>query len=82
MKQSSIYNEIREERKNQDNKWGGANNDDYHTEETWVVFLVKHLGKAMIFANKWDLIIFRKQMIRVAALAVAAIEWCDRKNIK
>jgi hypothetical protein len=73
-----IYDEIKEERMRQDNKWGGASHDDEHIYADWFDFIVRHTTKSL----EDDGILFRKQMVRVAALAVAAIEWCDRRTLK
>jgi len=37
---------------------------------------IKHLGRAVHFP--WTPEMFKRQMIVIAALAVAAIEWADR----
>ena len=70
----SIYADIRNERKNQDRKWGGPSHDDCHDEQDWIAYVRRHTDKA-----SYD---FRKQMIRVAALVVAAAESYDRKKDK
>lgn len=80
-----ILEEIREERKHQDKKWGGPNYDDQHDPYAWAAFVTNYLGQALSdFVNesgqyearyrKW-----RYNMVKVAALAVAAIEVVDRK---
>ena len=73
-----IYDEIQQERDLQDQKWGGTVHDDKHTSHDWVAYLVKHVGLAV----HWPFSVegFRRQMIRVAALAVAATAWCDRQT--
>lgn len=71
-----IWDEIQLERTRQDVKWGGADHDDQHNWHDWVAYLVRHTGKAVVWP--FDLGTFRRQMVRVAALAVAAIEWADR----
>lgn len=73
-----IYDEIREEREAQDKKHGGPENDDKYNSNDWVAFIAKHAGQAM--RRPWNRKVFRRQMIRVAALAVAAVEWCDRNH--
>lgn len=72
----TIYEEVHDERVAQDKKWGGAERDDTNTSYHWLAYLTKHSGRAV--TNPWDRALFRQQMIRVAALAVAAVEWCDR----
>lgn len=76
----TIIQEILSEREYQDNKWGGEAHDDTHQSHDWVAFIIKHMGKAITWP--WDGERFRAQMIRVAALALAAVEWYDRGNMK
>lgn len=67
-----IYDEIKNERIEQDKKWGGASHDDSHTPEEWSSFIRQRLAKSMTAERR------RYQLVRVAALAVAAIEAHDR----
>ena len=71
------YDDIREERAKQDQKWGGASHDDRHGVVDWVSYITHHAVSALADAN---LFTFRRQMVRVAALAVAAIESADRAD--
>ena len=73
-----IVEEIRKERGAQKEKWGGPESDHAYNVETWVAAIVKHLGKTL--HHPYSVRRFRYQMIRVAALAVAAIEWIDRTD--
>ena len=77
----SIYEEIRKERCRQDEEWGGSNHDDSHKMFDWIAYLTKHTGKAVLWDGHYKdrIIRFRNQMIRIAALAIAAIEWVDRQ---
>jgi hypothetical protein len=80
-----ILEEIREERNHQDKKWGGPAHDDQHNAYAWVAFITTYLGQAISdFVNENHLGLvqlrkFRYNMVKVAALAVAAIEVVDRK---
>jgi len=76
----SVFDEIKAERQRQKDKWGGAAHDDHHSTWDWIVFITKHNGLAMEPGSqeRLDIPSYRYQMVRVAALAVAAIEWCDR----
>lgn len=71
----SVYDEIRAEREHQDAKWGGPMHDDDHDEFDWLSYLDEHLGKAR---NAHETGTYRRQLVRVAALAVAAVESFDR----
>jgi hypothetical protein len=73
----SIYAEIDQERAAQDAEWGGAEHDDSHGAVDWAAFIRKHLSKA--FQLPLERATFRRQMVRIAALAVAAVEWHDRQ---
>jgi hypothetical protein len=75
MSRDYIWKEILDERAKQDQEHGGIPNDDNNSMGDWVNWIVRHLGKSLT----WDWNIFRYQMVRVAALAVAAIEMVDRK---
>ena len=80
-----ILEEIHEERKHQDKKWGGPAHDDQHDPYAWVSFITVYLGQSVSdFVNESGrfeskLRKFRYNMVKVAALAVAAIEVVDRK---
>ena len=70
-----IFEKIRIEREYQDNKWG--NTDQYNNEYNWAAYigayayrsLIGHPGESQ--ARKEA---FKADMIKVAALAVAAIQ--------
>jgi hypothetical protein len=78
MELNDILDQIKKERQQQDDKWGGPLHDDEHTNFDWIAYITKHLGRAVMWPFEAD--IFRNQMIRVAALAVAAIQWVDRRT--
>ena len=67
---------VRVERAIQDDKWGGEDHDDRHTSHDWVAIIIRHLGRAVMWP--FDVDKFGEQMVRVAAIAVAAVEWADR----
>jgi hypothetical protein len=75
-----IFNEIEAERHAQDQKWGGPDHDDRHGSYDWVAFVARDLGLAV--TRPWDAGEFRRRMLRVASLAVAAIEWADRAEAR
>lgn len=72
-----VCTEIRAERFKQDEKWGGPAHDDNHDFTDWISYIVKHLGKCVVWSG--NIRKYRGQLVRVAALAVAAIESFDRK---
>lgn len=70
----SIFADINAERGYQDEKWGGPVHDDEHSVHDFVAFITKYAGNA-VEASAFDQ---RKALIKVAALAVAAVEKIDR----
>jgi hypothetical protein len=81
----AIYQEIETERRSQDRQWGGPWHDDTHSPLDWWLFInrqwerggddtrVSHaVGLAGWHAN------VRGRFVKIAALAVAAIESIDR----
>ena len=63
------------ERQHQDEKWGGKEHDDQHEPDDWLGFANNVICE--ICEHTTD---FRTGMVKVAALALAAIESHDRKN--
>jgi hypothetical protein len=76
-----IFQAITTEREYQDQKWGGPQHDDTHSAHDWVTYIVKYLGKWQAWPA-FSMYDFRRSMVKVAALAVAAIEWADRRIAK
>jgi NTP pyrophosphatase (non-canonical NTP hydrolase) len=73
-----IYKEIKQERKSQNKKWGEQN----HKPEKWLAILGEEYGEACKSAIEFDKSSYRKELIQVAAVAVAAIENLDRGEKK
>lgn len=80
----AIYREVETEREVQIEKYGGRGHDDQHTFNDWIVLSARYATAAAAYpacSEDWrreDSDRFRKNMIRVAALAVAAVEFIDR----
>jgi hypothetical protein len=74
MNRQTIYAAIEAERAYQDEKWG-TDFDVANTPNDWVTYITKYLGQAVTMP--WDGKRFREQMLKVAALAVAALEQED-----
>jgi len=74
--EKEIFDEIHAERVYQDHKWGGPPHDDKHTNHDWVAYIIRYLGRTIVWP--WESCVFRTNMVKIAALAVAAIEWVDR----
>ena len=62
------------ERKRQDAKWGEQN----HPPGTWLVILMEEVGEASEATLEMDWNSYRDEMVQVAAVALAAVESCDR----
>lgn len=65
-----IGDEILVERRLQDDA-----SDHGHDAHVWIAKIVKHLGRAVT----GEPLAFRRAMVIVAALAMAAIEWVDTR---
>jgi hypothetical protein len=74
------------ERLRQDAKWGGVEHDDLHDPADFVHFVNKQVRAAREATRASEPPVkpaeFRERMVKVAALAVAAIQSHDRKQEK
>lgn len=81
MSRESILAEVSAERSRQDKLFGGPDHDAQHTPAEWVSLITRHLGLSVDDGTiSGDPERYRRQMIRVAALAVAALEALERKT--
>jgi hypothetical protein len=69
-----VYQEIQQERERQDGLWGGPEHDDQHTGHDWLGFIESQLERIV------DPPSYRERLVKIAALAVAAVESYYRKN--
>ena len=76
-KQEKVLQEIKEERARQDKLWGGPKHDDEHEISNWTLFIRSQLNR-MSSESFLPYGSDRKRFIKIAALAVAAIESGDR----
>lgn len=73
--EAAAYIDVRNERKRQDEQWGGADIDDKNTTRDWLRHLEKQLAVVRcMHCYK------RARFVKIAALAVAAIESIDRRK--
>ena len=70
---ASVLAEVSDEREHQDRQWGGPSHDDQHQIADFAEF-VKHQLSRMTGQD------CRARYIKIAALAVAAVESIDRKT--
>jgi hypothetical protein len=68
-----VYLELQIERGAQIQQWGGWSHDDEHDPIDWVGFVRKQLKRGSTVA------LHRNAMVKIGALAIAAIEAYDRK---
>jgi len=76
---SLILQEVISERQRQDEQWGGIEHDDKHGPDDWVSFICYQANKISPYNSFTD---NRERFVKVAALAVAAIERMDRLESK
>lgn len=74
MKREEVYGLIDEERKYQQVKWGGDQRDRTVHPMWWLVYLMKFLGKLSTAAVNGNGAEYKRQLVKVAALCVAALE--------
>lgn len=72
---TEVTAELAMERALQDAQWGGPEHDDQHTPHDWAQYI--HNQLSMMFHREGE---ERDRFIKVAALAVAAVQSIDRKN--
>lgn len=78
----SVLAEVTTERRYQEELYG-EKKDDLNSPSTWVAIITRLLGAACSpTANSQDPVRFRTEMIKVAAVAVAAVEASDRRGEK
>ena len=74
--------QVVEERVRQDRQWGGPDHDDDHKRKDWLGFIREHADRATKALQGKDLDEYRKQLVEIAALAVAGIESSDRNRAR
>lgn len=72
----AIFEEVGLERMHQDTKWGGPVHDDQHALGDWIDFIDEQQARAFEPHEG------RERLIKIAALAVAAVQSLDRKRIR
>lgn len=70
--------DIAMERVLQDNQWGGPETDDLRTDAEWAEYIHKQVSK--LFQDEGGALAARDRYVKIASLAVAAIQSIDRKN--
>ncbi len=84
MRNYNIYDAIRQEREYQVNKWGNEADDTLNTPNDWVSYIARfatgRLPEGFTPYDTKTVDEFRTSMIKVATLAVAAVESIDRQR--
>lgn len=79
----SVINEVLEERWRQISKGHSEKSDDMNTEVGWILFmqvrLIDAASQAISGTIKSE---YRRRLVQVAAMAIAAVESWDRKHGK
>lgn len=71
--------EVAVERAHQDKKWGGPEHDDQYTALEFLQLVERYAILARVMSSRGSPGKARHRLIRVAALAIAAVESIDRK---
>ena len=74
-----IFNEINEEMDKAQKKWGGDSFDDKNTQNDWIAYITRYAGNALQLDSNSP--VFRESMIKVAGLAIRAVEQFDKGKI-
>jgi len=72
--QVKVIAQIIQERRMQDRQWGGATHDDEHSHDDWLKYILYQIDRSRFDEDR------RARLIKVAALAVAAVEAIDRSK--
>lgn len=72
---ATVLDEVCEERRRQDEKWGGPAHDDAHDLITWASFVEARAGQI----KREELPEVRRLFVEIAAIAAAAVESIDRR---
>jgi len=71
---AAALSEIATERLRQDRRWGGPEHDDSHTAHQWAALLTPRANGAHIYSGNP----YRRALVELASLAVAALQAHDR----
>lgn len=78
MSQTVVIAQVIDERRRQDEKWGAQ----HRGPGGWLAILVEEIGEVAKAIREGRGSGCRDELIRVAAVAVAAIESCDQGNLE
>lgn len=75
-----VLDDVARERLAQDAQWGGPAHDDQHSVDDWSSFIDYQLSFIWYPAKEPTPAEIRARLVKVAALAIAAVESLDRKG--
>lgn len=78
--QDQAFSDVLAERKKQDAKWEELRDEGEMDGYGWVSLISDERRRADTADSLSDLIGYRASMVKIAALAIAAVEWLDRKG--
>ena len=73
-----VLRDVLDERRRQDAQWGGPEHDDEHVASDWLTYIRHQADHAKVQARVDNPAGYRERLVKIAALAVAAIESHDR----
>jgi hypothetical protein len=80
----SIYDEIRAEREHQQKRWGNEVDDTKNTPWMWAAYIAQYATRWMVGSfmplGRATTDSFRGAMVKVASIAIAAVESIDRQR--
>jgi hypothetical protein len=74
----AVMLDVTDERRRQDDLWGGPEHDDRHTWRDWLRILQSQLNKLAV-GNVDPVMDLYGRLVRIAALSVAGMESCSRR---
>lgn len=83
-RRAKIIDDIAWERTRQDERWGGPAHDDEHAPFDWLTYIDTYVTKVVVDdgviaeGGLVDPEQYRRRLVQIAALAVAALESLDR----
>lgn len=69
--EKSIFDLVMEERKRQDDQWGGIEHDQHHHMYDWTTYIEKQLNCLRNGTSQEE---YKERLVKIAALSVAALE--------
>jgi hypothetical protein len=73
-----VIMEVVAHRAAQDVEWGGPAHDDHHVDDDWMRIIALQMDKA--YLDQRNGVDVRDRFLKIAALAVAAVQTIDRRR--